>query len=270
MRLKPCWGALAAAMVAGAFACNGSGASGDIDAGPNEADGGPHTGDAGTQASLTDDIAGGWRFDVGEAPSVIMSCGVVIGHGDFEITCPDPEGPYTVNDTCVRIRNEIRISGDVTGGDPAVLNGGVDVIEEYEGDGCAAAGYSTGIPTVTEGIAWLWAQRMGAGGGDGFWSAVNGTWTFELTEAQNPLDFLACTVTLDGGAFTIECPIDGQLEAIPGCWETTGGILSGTVGASAMSGEAHDVIHREGMACEPAGLPLYEEGMPLPISATRL
>jgi len=170
----------------------------------------------------------------------------------------------------MRIRNDLRVSGQLTAGDPAALAGGVDVIEEYEGDGCAGAGYTTGIPTVTKGIAWLWAERTQVGGGDGFWSAVNGTWTFELTEASNPTGYLACVATLSGGAFTVDCPGTDQREAVPGCWEQTGGSMTGSIDADSMSGELHEVTTREGTPCEPAGLPLHEEGPQVPISATRL
>ncbi len=269
MRLKPCWGALAVALGAAAAACGGGATPIDDDGGP-PGDAGPPGGDGAPQMTLTDDLAGGWRFEAGEPPNTIVACGVVIGLGEFEITCPDPSGPISVGDPCLRIRNDLRISGQLTAGDPAALTGGADLIQEYEGEGCAAAGYTTGIPTITKGIAWLWAERTQVGDGGGFWSAVDGTWAFELTEASDPAGFLACVATLSGGAFTVDCPATEQREAVPGCWETTGGSMTGSIGADSMSGELHDVTNREGTACEPAGYPLHEEGPHIPISATRL
>jgi hypothetical protein len=270
MRLMPLYRALAGGMVAAMAACGGGGETPiGVDAGVEPADAGTSQ-DAGEQHSLTDDLIGGWRFEAGEPGAPVLSCGVIIGAGTFEITCADPFYPHEINSTCTQIRGDSRITGELTGDKTPLLNGGVDLIEEYEGDGCAAEGYTTGVPMVTMGLAWLWAQRVEPAENGGFWSAVDGTWSFELTDGLDPAKYTACTVHLDGGSFDIYCPDPLQREPTPGCYEMTVDVGSGAVEASAMSGEVFDVFDREGPTCEAAGYPLHEEGVHLPISATRL
>jgi hypothetical protein len=101
----------------------------------------------------------------------------------------------------------------------------------------------------------------------GFWSAVDGIWTWEIYYA--PQEYLRCEVTLAGGVFAILCPRGVPSQVAYECTESSSTRIDGAIDAAGLSAELYGEIVRDGTGCLEAGLSPYERTASTPLSAAR-
>lgn len=235
----------------------------ETDAGSGPADGAPAAGDAPPSNPMTHDVEGQWSFRVGEPSDELVRCEVLITPGQFDAQCPADAG-RTVAQNCIVESGHLRARGSL-GVDG--LAGALEEIWVYQGQGCASAGYTTGIPVVRT-IAAMSATHDEPAPTGGFWSAIGGAWTWRATDPMAPSQRLECAVRFALVGWEVECPLGAAYEPAlpPGCAASTWAVLRGTIGPLGLAGKLQVVTRFDG-GC--AGLPAERIEDQLALDATR-
>jgi hypothetical protein len=198
-------------------------------------------------------VAGGWTWSATRTGESVpfLTCGVSIGGGVFDITCPAGQVPRVVHEGCQQLRDDLHLNGSIGGLRAAHLDGMIDNLVEYEGAECVTYGYTTGAPYPLPAFAQMSAtQTQPVSLGD-FLRRLGGSWDFSLVDTRSASQ-LSCEVhigvELTGVKVEIACP-QGSVSPVGPCTEQIFDVVTAHVLPGKLDGEIARETHHTG-SCE--------------------
>jgi hypothetical protein len=176
---------------------------------------------------------------------------VTIGASGFDISCrpTGQELPTDVGTACKQLLDDLHLSGSVYDR----LEGAFDRRVEYEGEGCAALGFTTGAPYPLPVFATMKAVRTEERPVGQLIAALGGTWTWTRNTGRDRTTEEECLVDLDaagaGIAVDVECPHGEWVSVVTGCERRSFSRIDATLTVDALDGELRSVVRHRGTTC---------------------
>jgi hypothetical protein len=197
-----------------------------------------------------------WRFQLVPAAAAAVGdktiCDVMIGASGFDISCrpADQVLPLAVGDGCQQLLDDLHLSGSFFDR----LEGAFDRRVEYNGEGCASLGFTTGAPYPLPVFATMLAEHHEARPVGAFLAGLGGRWEWRRIVGRADEVGHRCDVDLDVSLaasveVTIDCAVSAATEVVTGCEAQSFLVVHATLTPVSLFGEVESALRHTGAGC---------------------